>query len=96
MRMVNDDMVDEILWINAIPAWLTAAGESEENPGIYAVQVGTYTVAEGFISQQIGEYKLDGTVETFNEAKKNYKMIVDQIAKEGWFSLDQFENFEVY
>ena len=87
--------VEEIVSINAVPAWNPSNGETRENPGMFSVSIGRFT-AKGCEFEYFGEYLLDGTQETFQKAVENYNAVAMKAATTGCFNVSDFENFEVY
>lgn len=85
--------VDEVVQLDATPVW-----EKENNsdvPNYYVITIGM-AIPDGFNFDYSGEYKLDGTKETYNAAVENFEKIVKHATEYGWFSEDMFENFEFY
>ena len=81
------DTIEEFNFISASPAWNRENGETQTNPGIYAVQID---------DDYIGKYKLDGTIETYQAAVNNFEMILKKLLKNDYCKSSDFQNFEFY
>lgn len=93
--MFDEDSVDEIVYIDAVPYWDSEKGSTYENPEKYVVNfIHTRTNNDW---NRGGNYILDGTIETYEKAKENFKKICRKLATEGWCSLkEDFENFKIW
>lgn len=90
--MFGEDTVREIWEINSTPAW--KEGEStQDNPSMYSVEI-LYAGDNEY--QYVGEYRLDGTKETYEKAKLNFKSICEKLLTQGWCRDIDFVNFEWY
>lgn len=90
--MFNEDCVDEIFGIEAIPSWHPENGGSSENPDYYTVGFFRPMCKENSFDY-VGEYELDRTIETYEKAKKNFKEICKKLLTEGYCKDTDFENF---
>ena len=95
MRIIFDHEVTEVWSIDATPAWNPQEGSNENNPGIYSIGVFEPTQS-GAEYRYIGEYKLDGTPETYAAARENFRQVMKQAGEKGYFYINQLENFELY
>lgn len=100
MRMLYDLSfenieVSEVWSITAIPAWSPADGSNESVPDVYSVSIFEPTT-DGARARYIGTYKLDGSRETYEAARRNFEEIATQAAQTGFFKTSQFERFEWY
>ena len=99
--MFNGDMVEEIMEIDATPCWSPSKGSSEDNPEMYNVSFLKYITQYGIDHgveefDYVGEYNLDGTKETYEKAKANFRMICEKLLVNGWCRDTDFENFTWY
>lgn len=96
MRMVNDinDTLDvvEAISLNATPVW-KPGHSTDEAPDFFMVCV---HYAWGDDEMELGEYKMDGTMETYKKAIADFNRICLKAAKEGYFCLSDFQNCEIY
>jgi hypothetical protein len=86
----------EISSIDATPAWCTERGSSSENPEIYQVAMYRQGWEQDRESDIMGEYLLDGTIETYEKAKENFGIVCYKLLTRGWCTAEDFENFEFY
>lgn len=93
MRIMFDkNYVKEFHTIDSTPAWKT--GEStKDNPSSYSVGWFDFLIDE---YDYIGEYMLDGTIETYQKAVHNFESICEKLLTKGYCRADDFENFEWY
>lgn len=92
--MFGNDSVNEFFSISATPCWRLPE-TTEDNPEMYAVYY-FFPTCNGFEGEYLGEYKLDGTKETYRAAVKNFHEIVKQLTVDGYVLDTQFKNFEFY
>lgn len=91
--MFKEDRVEEIMDIYVTSCWYSHEGSSYDNPKMYVVSLYRCTVRG---HEEVGEYILDGTKETFEKAKANYKNICEKLLTQGWCRATDFENFLWY
>ena len=86
--MLDSDYVIEVDSITATPVWdANSTDEHDEyNPNYYIVETG----------EPFGEYLLDGNIETYHEARKNFKKVCKQLLEKGYCRIEEFINFELY
>ena len=89
--MFDEETVEEFYSINASAAWNPEEGTTPENPSCYSV-----FMCDPDIKEYRGCYNLDGTIETYQAAVKNFKKICKQLLVKGYCMADDFENFEWY
>lgn len=96
MRMLNDInnvlSVEEVVWLDATPVWEPDKEFDADNPDYFIVSV-RYTFMDE--DENIGEYALDGTPETYQKAVENFNSICLKAASAGCFRLTDFENFRL-
>lgn len=94
MRIIfNKNTIREVLEISSAPAW--KEGEStQDNPSMYSVDFLYASDSDEY--QYVGNYKLDGTKETYEKAKANFETICEKMLIQGWCRDTDFENFEWY
>ena len=93
--MSNADCVEEVIFLNVVPGWMS--DNKTKIPSGYTVSMGRFVgVGNGVEFEYVGEYKLDGTKKTFEDAKKNFEDIVHHATVNGWFSSDMFKNFDFF
>ena len=99
MRMINDlldiYLVDEVTSLDAQVAWNNEEGTCQENPGLFVVSFNIVS-GNGNGIECNGEYLLDGTVETYQSAVRNFNEICVKAAEHGYFRLSDFQNFELW
>lgn len=90
--MFGKNTIREIFEINATPAWKEGKS-TQDNPSIYSVGI-LYAGDDEY--QYAGNYKLDGTKETYEKAKENFEIVCEKLLTQGWCRDTDFENFEWY
>lgn len=92
--MFHRDYVIEIFGIEATPSWHPENGGNRENPDKYTVGFSRpVPMSKENTFEYVGEYVLDGTIETYEEAKKNFKEICKKLLTKGYCRDIDFENF---
>lgn len=96
MRMIND--VNEILEVyEVVNLAATPCGRSDwSEDGVPDWFMLTVQYAEQEDDTEFGEYKMDGTMETYKKAIADFNRICLKAAKEGYFCLSDFQNCEIY
>ena len=90
----GSDTVSEFFYITATPCWREPE-TTRENPEMYCVQY-FFPTCDGYESETLGEYKLDGTKKTYQATVKNFSEITKQLTEKGYVFDTQFKNFEFY
>ena len=84
--MLSSDHVIEVDSIAATPVWDANSTGKYTNPDYYIVET----------DEPLGEYLLDGNIETYHEARKNFEKVCKQLLEKGYCRIEDFENFELY
>lgn len=87
--MLDSTSVIEITSISAMPAWDGTHEISEDNPDMYSI-----AAVEGGEGIFLGNYKLDGSIETYRAAVKNFEEICENLLTKGYCRISDFKNFE--
>ena len=98
MRMINDINevlgVEEVLYLDATPIW-KPDNDIKNAPDFFMVSV-RYAFGQNDDEDDLGEYTMDGTMETYKKSVADFNRICRKAAKEGYFCLTDFKGFEVY
>lgn len=89
--MLDSTSIIEVTDISAVPCWNSDRGSTEENPELYSIHV-----LQNDLGHYFGGYNLDGTIETYHAAVKNFEEICENLLTKGYCRLSDFKNFELY
>lgn len=97
--MFGTDIVEEFITIDATEGYIGDADISIDAPDCYSVSMFRYMTEHAKKNgidewMPIGEYKMDGTMDTYLKAKANFEMICEKLLTQGWCRDTDFENFE--
>lgn len=81
-----NDYIIEVESITVTPGWNADSTGKYTNPDFYIVET----------DEPIGEYKLDGSIETFHAAEENFKQVCKQLLEKGYCRIEDFTNFRLY
>ena len=99
MRLMFDEFnVVEIIEAEIVPCWNGGNGSAHRNPDFLFVtlyQTGWDLKREDREFYEFtGQYRLDGTKETYQEALANWKEISEKLLVHGYCKATDFKNFE--
>lgn len=96
MRMLNDInatlAVDEVITLDGTPVWKPGSDTSGA-PDFFMITA-QYAYADDEV--ELGEYNMDGTIETYRKAVKDFNRVCMKAAKEGYFCLTDFQDCEIF
>ena len=98
MRLLFDfndiPQIEEFTEFDAVPTWMqNSTGKESNADGLF---LSATRAGQDPSGDYIGEWKLDGTPETYQAALQNYMEIVNQLLTAGYIKASDFKNFEWY
>lgn len=94
MRYLLDECVTEIIDIDFTRC--TKEGDIETNPDylMITMRLPGWTKEDSELYEISGEYRLDGSEETFRKAKANMDLVLRKLLVKGWCEDSDFENVD--